>query len=137
MFQPRQNDLFASLFNLTGQEDLVEDGVDLVKVEDEVELADVAEEGVEDLDEEVDGLEVGQLVVVGVDAGAKEEAGVPPVHNLVVAELYKVGLVLLIARGYEAVDLYVWNKEGIISGIVGRKMGVEDGRFPYARLPRP
>lgn len=100
-----EDDLLARLLDLAGEEDLVEDGVDLVEVEDEVELADVAEEGVEDLDEEVDGLEVGELVVVGVDAGAEEEAGVAPVDDLVVAELDEVGLVFLVAGGYEAVDL--------------------------------
>ena len=104
VFEPRKHDLFASLLDLPGQEDLIEDGVDLVEVEDEVELADVAEEGVEDLYEEVDGLEVGELVVVGVDAGAEEEAGIPAVDDLVVAELDKVGLVLLVAGRHEAVD---------------------------------
>lgn len=105
MFQPRQHNLLARLLNLARQKDLIEDGVDLVKIEDEVELADVAEEGVEDLNEEVDGLEEGELVVVCVDAGAEEEARVAAVDDLVVAELDKVGLVFLVARGDEAVDL--------------------------------
>ena len=59
----------------------------LVKVKDEIELADVSKEGIEDLDKEVDGLEVGELVVVGVDAQAKEESCIATVHNLEVAEL--------------------------------------------------
>lgn len=105
MLQPRQHDLLARLLDLACQEDLVEDGVDLVEVEDQVKLADVAEEGVEDLDEEMDGFEERELVVVGVDAGAEEEAGVAPVDDLVVAELDKVGLVLLVARCYKTVDL--------------------------------
>jgi hypothetical protein len=105
VFQPRQNNLLARLLNLARQEDLIEDGVHLVKVEDEVELADVAEEGVEHLDEEVDGLEEGELIVVCVDAGAEEEARVAAVDDFVVAELDEVGLVLLVARGDEAVDL--------------------------------
>jgi hypothetical protein len=105
VLQPRQHDLLARLLDLAGQEDLVEDSVDLVEVEDQIQLADVAEEGVEDLDEEVDGLEEGELVVVGVDAGAEEEARVPPVDDLVVAELDKVGLVLLVSGRDEAVDL--------------------------------
>lgn len=104
VFQPRQHNLLTRLLNLARQKDLVEDGVHLVKVEDEVELADVAEEGVEHLDEEVDGLEEGELVVVCVDASAEEEARIAAVDNLVVAELDKVGLVLLVARGDEAVD---------------------------------
>lgn len=105
MLQPRQHDLFARFLDLAGQEDFVEDSIDLVEVEDQIQLANVAEEGVEDLDEEVDGLEEGELVVVCVDTGAEEEAGVPPVDDLVVAELDKVGLILLVAGCYEAVDL--------------------------------
>ena len=107
VLQPRQDDLLAGLLDLAGEEDLVEDGVDLVEVEDEVELAHVAEEGVEHLDEEVDRLEERQLVVVGVDARAEEEPRVPPVHDLVVPELDKVGLVLLVPRRDEPVDLFV------------------------------
>jgi hypothetical protein len=129
MFQPRKHHLLARLLNLAGQEHLVEDGVDLVKVEDEVELADVAEEGVEDLDEEVDGLEEGELVVVCVDAGAEEEAGVAAVDDLVVAELDKVGLVLLVARGDEAVhfalelDLLLVAEGGVPFGETGLAPG--------------
>ena len=113
MLQPRQNNLLARLLNLARQKDLVEDRVDLVKVEDEVELAHVAEEGVEHLDKEVDGLEVRQLVVVGVDARAEKEPRVPPVDELVVAELDEVGLVLLVARGDEAVDLLKRESENV------------------------
>lgn len=53
----------------------------------------------------MDGLEKGELVVVCVYAGAEEEAGVPPVDDLVVTELDKVGLIFLVAGRYEAVDL--------------------------------
>lgn len=133
MFQPRQDDLFTSLLDLSGKEDLVEDGVDLVEVEDEVELADVAEEGVENLDEEVDGLEVGELVVVCVDAGAEEEAGVAAVDDLVVAELDEVGLVLLVAGGDEAVhlalelDLLVVAEGGVPLGEAGLAPGERGG----------
>lgn len=49
-------------------------------------------------------LEVGQLVVVGVDARAEEEPRVPPVDDLHAAELDEVGLVLLVARGDQPVD---------------------------------
>ena len=77
----------------------------LVKVEDEIELADVAKEGIEDLDKEMDRLEIGQFVVVGVDAETKKEACVPTVDDLEVAELDKVGLVFLVPGGDEAMDL--------------------------------
>lgn len=106
MLQPRQHNLLTGLLNLARQENLVQDSIHLVEVEDQVQLAHVPEEGVEHLDKEVDRLEVGELVVVGVDARAEEEPRVPPVHDLVVAELDEVGLVFLVAGGYEAVDLF-------------------------------
>lgn len=59
MLEARQHDLLARLFDLSCQEHLVEDGVDLVEVEDQVQLADIAKEGVQHLDEEVDSLEEG------------------------------------------------------------------------------
>ncbi len=121
MLQPCQNNLLTRLLNLPREEHLIQDGVHLVKVEDEVELAHVAEEGVEHLDKEMDRLEVGQLVVVGVDARAEEEPRVPPVDELVVAELDEVGLVLLVARGDEAVDL----GEGGVLGV--ERVGIDLG----------
>ena len=127
MLQPRQDDLLAGLLDLAGEEDLVEDGVDLVEVEDEVELAHVAEEGVEHLDEEVDRLEERQLVVVGVDARAKEEPRVPPVHDLVVPELDKVGLVLLVPRRDEPVDLLSLWSAGVRRSRKERGGGAWDG----------
>jgi hypothetical protein len=50
--------------------------------------------------------QVRQLVIVCVNACAEEEAGVTTVYDLGhVAELDEVGLVFLVARGYEAVNL--------------------------------
>jgi hypothetical protein len=106
MRQPRQHNLLVRLLNLACQEHFVQYRIDLVKVEDEIELAHIAEESIQHLDEKVYRLEVRQLVIVGVDACAEEEACVPPVHNLGhVAEFDKVGLVFLVAWGDEAVDL--------------------------------
>ena len=62
----------------------------LVEVEDEVELAHVGEVVVQDLDEEVDGLQVGQLVVGHVHAEREEEARVAAVDHLVLPELARV-----------------------------------------------
>lgn len=104
VFKPRQDNLFASLFNLASKEDLVENSIYFVKVENKIKLTHVSEESVEHLNEEVNCLEVGEFVVVGVDAGAEEEAGVAAVDDLIISELDKIGLVLLIAGGDEAVD---------------------------------
>ena len=105
MLQPRQHHLLTRLLNLAGEEHLVQDGVHLVEVEDQIQLAHVAEKRVEHLDEEMDRFQIRQLVIVGVDARAEEQARVPPVDDLVVAELDEVGLVFLVAGGYKAVDL--------------------------------
>lgn len=106
MLQPSQYDRLARLFNLTGEEHLVQDGVDLVEIKDQVQLADVAEELVQHLDKEMYRLEVSELVVVCVDAGAEEQAGVAAIDDFGrAAELNKVGLVLLVSWGHEAMDL--------------------------------
>ncbi len=88
----------------------------LIKVKHQVKLTHVPEKRIQHLDEKVYSLEVRELVVVRVDAGAEEEPGIPPVNYLGgVAELDEVGLVLLVAGGDEAVDL------------VGRKGELGDG----------
>ena len=51
--------------------------------------------------------QIRQFIVIRIDAGAEEEACIPPVDDLVVAELDKVGLVFLVSRGDEAVDLFL------------------------------
>jgi len=52
------------------------------------------------------GFQIRQFVIIGIYARAKEQAGVPTIHDLAAApELDEVGLVLLVARRYEAVDL--------------------------------
>lgn len=51
--------------------------------------------------------QIRQLVVIGVDAYAEEEARVPPVDYFQRAEFDEVGLVLLVSGGDEAVDLLV------------------------------
>ncbi|KAJ6256284.1 LOW QUALITY PROTEIN: hypothetical protein Dda_8781 [Drechslerella dactyloides] len=104
MLEPREHRLLGRLLDLAREEDLVEDRIHLVKIEDchpsarlhdipaygqcgtgrRGKLADVSEERIEHLDEEVDGLE---LVIVRVDADAEEEARVAAVDDLVVAEL--------------------------------------------------
>ena len=78
---------------------------DLVKIEDQIQFADIPEKTIEDLDEEVDGLEICQLIVVGIDASAEEETSISAVHDLCVAKFDKVRLVLLISGRYEAVHV--------------------------------
>ena len=58
---------------------------------------------VKELDEEVDGFEIGQLVVVDIDAKREEQPSVTPIDDLVRAELDEVR-VLGIAPHRKAVD---------------------------------
>ena len=137
MLQPRQHNLLTRLLNLARQKHFIQYRIDLlppavspsspnttpvqtthlVEIKHEIQLADVAEEAVEHLDEEVDRLEVRELVVVGVDADAEEEPRVAPVDDLEGAEFDEVGLVLLVAGRDEAVDLR--GREGGVSVGVG------------------
>jgi hypothetical protein len=153
MFQPRQHDLLASLFNLAREKHFIKNCVDLnrliseikpspprpgfppslpnpegtllthlVKIKDQIQLAHIPKELVQHLDKEVDGLQVGELVVVGVDTHAEEEARVPAIDDFrgrqVLAgngggargggrgpELHEVGLVFLVTGRYQAMDL--------------------------------
>ncbi len=73
-----------------GQEHLVNDRVDFVKIEHQIQFTNIVEVFVEDLDEVVDGLQVEQVVVRHVYADAKVEAGVPPIDDLVVSELDEI-----------------------------------------------
>jgi hypothetical protein len=65
----------------------------------------------------VNRLKVRKLVIIGVDAGAEEETRIPAVHDLgALTELDEVGLVFLVAGGYEAVDLLgAWLVRGIVA----------------------
>jgi len=85
----------AGLPDLPGQEHLVHHRVHLVEVEHQVQLAHVVKVLVEHLHKVVDGLEVVQVVVAHVHTDAKVEAGVPPVDDLEVSKLDKVGVLLI------------------------------------------
>ena len=66
--------------------------------------------------------QVRQFVIVRIDACAEEQPCVPPVHDLGhVAELDEVGLVLLVARRDQAVDLGV--SDGHVRSRRGRRGG--------------
>lgn len=93
-----------SLPDLTRQEHLVHDGVNLVEVKHQIELAHIVEVLVQHLDKVVDRLQIAQVVVVHVHADAKVQPGVPPVHDLKVPELNEIG-VLGVADRHHGVHL--------------------------------
>ena len=70
----------------------------LVEVEHQVQFTNIPKECIQNFHEEVYGLEVCQFVVICIDTGAEEQAGVSTVYDLGhIAKLDEVGLVLLIA----------------------------------------
>jgi hypothetical protein len=72
----------------------------LVEVENQVQLAHVAEELIQHLNEEMNRLEICELVVRRVDARTEEKTRISPVYNFRTSpELNKVRLVFLISRG--------------------------------------
>ena len=92
------------LHDLARHDDLVENGVDLLEVEHNVQLAHVLEVRVEGLHKEVDELQHNELVVMDVDADGEEETCVAPVDDLVRAELDKVRE-LRVTRRHHPVDI--------------------------------
>lgn len=105
-------------------------------MEDEVELADITKERVQHLDEQVYCLEISELVVVCIDTYAKEETGIPPVDNLVVAVLS------LWSGGKERKQMYVcghWS--AIVAAICAVLCGADTGpcllRLLAAKLQPP
>lgn len=94
LLQSLEDDSLARLLHLAGEVDLVEDGEDLVEVEDEVELAHGCEELVEQLHEEVDRLQIHQLVVVHVKTEREVQAGITTVHDLEATELRGISHIL-------------------------------------------
>lgn len=91
----RYDGVLAGLHDFASEDDFVQNSVDLVEVEDDVKLADVAEVLVHGLNEEVDELhrsimpylQVRQLVVIDIHAQRKVQPCVPLVDDLEVAEL--------------------------------------------------
>jgi hypothetical protein len=110
----------------------------LVKVEHQIQLAHVPEERIQHLDEEVYRLQVRQFVVVCIDARAEEQPCVSPIHDLGhVAEFDEVGLVLLVARRDQAVDLgvldrHVGSRRRRCGG--GNRVGRDRWRVQYLAL---
>jgi len=130
MLQPCQHHLLTRLLNLAREKDLVKDRIDLVKVKDQIQLAHVSKERVEHFDKEVQHLEVCQLIIIRVDAGAEKEPRVPSVHNLVIPVLDKVGLVLLVPRRNQSVHL-AFDLDLLVVGVRHvpfRETGLASGR---------
>ena len=61
----------------------------LVEVEDEVQLAHIAEVVIQDFHKQVDALQVCQLVVSHIHAHGKVQSRIPPVDDFVCLELHQ------------------------------------------------
>ena len=73
--------LLTALLHLSSYEQLIEDEVCLLKVEDDVELANVAVVFVHLFDVSMDDLKSDELIIGGVAADDKEEGGIASVDD--------------------------------------------------------
>jgi len=73
----------------------------------------------ENLDEEMNSLEIGKLVIICVHADTEKQAGVSPVYNFIVPELV-FGSVLMPERSQGGIPRQSWIDT---SGLVGRLSG--------------
>lgn len=82
MLQPRKHNLLTRLLNLPCKEHLIQNRIDLVEIKHQIQLANIAEELIQDFHKEMYSLQISQLVIVGVNASAEEQARVAPVDYL-------------------------------------------------------
>lgn len=61
----------------------------LVEIEHQIKLTNIAEEMVQNLDEQVDAFEVSQLIVRYVHAQGEKQASISSVYDLVCSKLQK------------------------------------------------
>lgn len=61
----------------------------LVEVENQIKLTDIAEEMVQNLNEQVDAFKVSQLIVCYVNAQREKQPSISPVYNLMRSKLPK------------------------------------------------
>lgn len=111
MVKSSKHNVLASLFNLACQKYFIQDGIHLsnppinipsfvhhlcnlfkqptylVEIKDQIQFANVTKECIQNLDEKVDCFEIGQFVVIGIHAYAKEQASITTIHDLVVTIL--------------------------------------------------
>lgn len=62
--------------------------LNLVEVEDQIQLTDVAEEMVQYLHKQMNAFKIGQLVVCDINAHWKEKASITSINDLVCSELF-------------------------------------------------
>lgn len=84
------NIFLAGFLKLASNENLIQYIVGLVEIEYQIQLAYTAKIAVEYLNKMMDDFKDFKLVVIGINAHAEIEAGIPPVHNLVTSPLDKV-----------------------------------------------
>lgn len=97
LLQPGQNHLFAGLLQLSSQKDLVQNRVDLVKVEHQIQLANVAEKRIQNLHKQMNCLQIEQFIVTFIDHNAEKQASIASVNYLVIVQFHEITLVSLIS----------------------------------------
>ena len=112
-----QDGSYACFLNLSRQDDLVQNDVDLWEVEDQVQLADRSEVLLHRFNVQVDRLHHGQLVVVHVAADREEQPSIPSVNYLHVSVLNEV--CLLCGTGRDYTDDFLLQNRSLLSSVLG------------------
>ena len=77
-----------------------------IEIKHQIQLTNIPKELIQYLHKEMYRLQIRQLIIMLIHARTEEQTRVPPIHDLeILPELDEVGLVFLVARGHEAVDL--------------------------------
>lgn len=84
------NGLFAGFLQLSSKYELVQNKVDLLKIENQIQLTYIAEEMVKNLHKQVDTFKVHELIVSNVNTQGEEETRISPVYYFVCPKLDKV-----------------------------------------------
>jgi hypothetical protein len=81
-------------------------GTHLVEVKDQIQLTNIPKERIQNLYEEMYCLQIRKLIIICVHTGAEEKSSIAAIDDLGgIPKFDEVGLVLLVARGDETVDL--------------------------------
>lgn len=97
--------------DLSSHDVVIHDLVDLIEVENDIHLTDALEIHIKGLDEEMDGLQSQQLVIIGIHGNREVQTSITSGDQLVGAELNEVGH-LGVSLGNELVNLIL--KAGLL-----------------------
>jgi hypothetical protein len=90
-----QNFSLARFFDFPSQHELIQYGINLVEIKDNIQFTNIAEVTVQELHKQMDGFQVGQFIVVHIHRNREEKTRVSSVDELVVVVFNEIGVFLV------------------------------------------